>query len=108
MASLNQLINTRKQPINRKFKKLLIKFKTIEKKEDIPNLKQAQEFVEGWVERLKLPNGDTMLFNEEGAIKNFPVNEKASKFILNVYPDAIKTPISGNKILPFKSISASV
>ena len=83
----------------------MTQFKTKEKKEDIPNLKQAQEFVEGWVERLKLPNGDTMLFNEEGAIKNFPVNEKASKFILNVYPDGVyPVVIFGNAMLLPKSL----
>ena len=79
-------------------------FKTIEKKEDIPNLKQAQEFVEGWVERLKLPNGDTMLFNEEGAIKNFPVNEKASQYVEKQYNHGYPVIIFGNAILLPKSL----
>ncbi len=82
----------------------MTQFKTIEKKEDIPNLKQAQEFVEGWVERLKLPNGDTMLFNEEGAIKDFPVNEKASKFIFDLYPEGYPVVIFGNAMLLPKSL----
>ena len=82
----------------------MTQFKTIEKREDIPNLKQAQEFVEGWVERLKLPNGDTMLFNEEGAIKDFPMKEKASKFILDLYPERYPVIIFGNAMLLPKSL----
>ena len=49
-----------------------IKFVT--KKEDIPNLQEAQIFIGGYVERLKLPNGDVLLFDEDGISKKLPTN----------------------------------
>ena len=53
---------------------IMPKTKTITKREDIPNLKEAQEFIGGWVERLKLPNGDVLLFDEDGISKKLPTN----------------------------------
>ena len=49
-----------------------IKFVT--KREDIPNLQEAQKFIGGYVERLKLPNGDVLLFDEDGISKKLPTN----------------------------------
>jgi len=48
-------------------------FKTIDKKEDIPNLEQAQKFVGGYVERMKLPNGSVLLFDEDGLLKQLQI-----------------------------------
>ena len=45
-----------------------------------------------------------MLFNEEGAIKDFPVNEKASKFIFDLYPEGYPVVIFGNAMLLPKSL----
>ena len=53
--------------------------KTIENKEDIPALKEAQAYVEGYVEKLELPNGDVLLFNEEGRMKGLDINIEATR-----------------------------
>ena len=43
-----------------------------------PTLEEAQGIVEGYVERLTLPDGSQMLVNEEGLLKGMPVNRTAS------------------------------
>ena len=78
-------------------------FKTIEKKEDIPNLKQAQEFIGGWVERLKLPSGDVLLFDEEGIMKELPINNEATKLV-NSFEVRYPITILGNVIYLPKSL----
>ena len=52
----------------------------IETKEDCKKLtlKDAQTWVEGWVEGVEFPNGDYMLINEEGKLKNFAINYTAT------------------------------
>ena len=52
----------------------------IETKEDCKKLtlKDAQSWVEGWVEGVEFPNGDFMLINEEGTFKNLAINYTAS------------------------------
>ena len=54
-------------------------FKIIKDSKDEPNLKEAQEFVGGYVEGITFPNGDYLIINEEGKIKNLPLNEEATK-----------------------------
>ena len=44
-----------------------------------PTLKEAQAFVGGYVEGISFPNGDYLIINEEGKLKNLPFNEEASK-----------------------------
>ena len=44
-----------------------------------PDLKSAQEFVGGYVEGIQFPNGDYLIVNEEGKLKNLPLNEEATK-----------------------------
>ena len=44
-----------------------------------PTLKEAQAFVGGHVEGISMPNGDYLIVNEEGKLKNLPFNEEASK-----------------------------
>ena len=61
-------------------------FKTIDKKEDIPSLEQAQKFVDGYVERMKLPNGSVLLFNEDGLRKELPLNDEATKLVNSLNP----------------------
>ncbi len=61
-------------------------FKTIESSEDIPSLEQAQKFVGGYVERLKLPNGSVLLFNEDGLSKQLPLNDEATKLVNSLNP----------------------
>ncbi len=44
------------------------------------NLEDWTQAVEGYVEAIHLRNGDTMLVNEEGLVRNLPINEYASSF----------------------------
>ena len=44
-----------------------------------PTLKEAQAFVGGYVEGISMPNGDYLIVNEEGKLKNLPLNEEATK-----------------------------
>ena len=60
--------------------------KKIESKNDNPTLSDAQEFVGGWVELVKVKDG-ILLIDEEGKLKNKPVNELASKLYFDTYGD---------------------
>ena len=53
-------------------------FKIIEDSKDEPSLKQAQEFVGGYVEMVTFPNDDILIFNEEGKLKGLPLNPEAT------------------------------
>ena len=53
-------------------------FKIIEDSKDEPNLKEAQEFVGGYVEGITFPNGDYLIINEEGKLRNLPLNSEAT------------------------------
>ena len=53
-------------------------FKIIEDSKDEPSLKQAQEFVGGYVEMVIFPNDDILIFNEEGKLKGLPLNPEAT------------------------------
>ena len=53
-------------------------FKVIENSKDEPSLEQAQKFVGGYVEGITFPNGDYLIINEEGKIKNLPLNPEAT------------------------------
>jgi hypothetical protein len=53
-------------------------FKIIEDSKDEPSLKEAQEFVGGYVEGITFPNGDYLIINEEGKLKNLPLNPEAT------------------------------
>ena len=53
-------------------------FKIIEDSKDEPNLKEAQEFVGGYVEGITFPNGDYLIINEEGKLMNLPLNPEAT------------------------------
>ena len=54
-------------------------FKIIEDSKDEPSLKEAQEFVGGYVEGIPFTNGDYLIVNEEGKLRNLPLNEEATK-----------------------------
>ena len=53
-------------------------FKIIEDSKDEPSLKEAQEFVGGYVQGITFPNGDYLIINEEGKLKGLPYNPEAS------------------------------
>ena len=66
-----------------------MKLKIINKKENQPTLKEAQEFVGGWVERIQLKNGDIMLIDEEGKLKQNSINLKSYGMTDVIVGDAI-------------------
>ena len=53
-------------------------FKIITDSKDEPDLKAAQEFVGGYVEGITFPNGDYLIINEEGKLKDLPLNSEAT------------------------------
>ena len=55
-----------------------VEFKIIEDKKDEPDLKTAQEFVGGMVEGISFPNGDYLIINEEGKLRQLPLNPEAT------------------------------
>ena len=79
-------------------------FKIIKDSKDEPNLKEAQEFVGGYVEGITFPNGDYLIINEEGKLIGLPLNEQASKlwkdtFDNDNYITGRKDFVVGNAIL---------
>ena len=53
-------------------------FKIIDDVKNEPTLKEAQKFVGGYVEGITFPNGDYLIINEEGRLKNLPLNPEAT------------------------------
>ena len=60
--------------------------KEIQSKEDSPSLSDAQKFVGGWVEVVQVNDG-VLIIDEEGKLKDKPVNEVASKMYADKYGD---------------------
>ena len=58
--------------------------KKIENKNDNPTLSDAQKFVGGYVELVRLKDG-ILIVNEEGKIKQLDYNEPASKLYAESY-----------------------
>ena len=61
--------------------------KEIQSKNDDPSLSDAQKFVGGWVEVVQVNDG-ILIIDEEGKMKDKPVNEVASKMYADKYGDA--------------------
>ena len=78
-----------------------IKFKIIWDKKDQPTLEEAQEFVGGWVETVRLKNGDTLLIDEEGKLKGKEVNKTATSHFVASY--GMTDVIAGDAMLIAKS-----
>ena len=55
------------------------KFQIVEDSKHEPDLEAAQKFVGGYVEGITFPNGDYLIINEEGKLKNLPLNVEATK-----------------------------
>ena len=53
-------------------------FKIIDDEKNTPTLKEAQDFVGGYVECIGWPNGDLLIVNEEGKLKGLPLNPEAT------------------------------
>ena len=60
--------------------------KEIKSKNDDPSLSDAQKFVGGWVEVVQVNDG-ILIIDEEGKLKDKPVNEVASKMYADKYGD---------------------
>jgi hypothetical protein len=56
-----------------------------------PTLEQAQEYVGGWIQMIRLANGDQLIVNEEGLVHRLPFNPAASAIA--------GQPIVGNAML---------
>jgi hypothetical protein len=74
MIDLSYMLNDMTKDINT----TAAEFKIIENSKDEPSLKQAQEFVGGYVEGITFPNGDYLIINEEGKLIGLPLNPEAT------------------------------
>ena len=63
--------------------KLLEQPSLIRKADKKPTLKEMQEFVEGYIELIALPDGRDMIINEEGKITGLPENIEATIIFRN-------------------------
>ena len=54
------------------------KFQIVEDSKHEPDLETAQKFVGGMVEGITFPNGDYLIINEEGKLRNLPLNSEAT------------------------------
>ena len=61
--------------------------KEIQSKNDDPSLSDAQKIVGGYVEVVQVNDG-ILIIDEEGKLKDKPVNEVASKMYADKYGDA--------------------
>tara|TARA_R100001591_G_scaffold518_1_gene1279 strand:+ start:384 stop:644 length:261 start_codon:yes stop_codon:yes gene_type:complete len=59
-------------------------FKTIKNKNDNPTLADAQKYVGGWVELVRLNDG-VLIINEEGKLKDLDLNPEASKLFSDTH-----------------------
>jgi len=66
---------------------------------DLFRLAELQKAVGGYVEVIKLPNNKVMLVNEEGKIRNLPINEKATMFVKAEMQGAFSDDIRGDVIV---------
>ena len=60
--------------------------KEIQSKEDSPSLSEAQKFVGGWVEVVQVNDG-VLIIDEEGKLKDKPINNASSKLYADKYGD---------------------
>lgn len=67
-----------------------------------PTLEEAQKIVRGFVEALTIGDGDKLVFNEEGKLRDLPMNEEATKLFTDEYGDI--DYICGDAILIKKNI----
>ena len=79
-------------------------FKVIKEKKDVPSLIEAQEIVGGWVERVRLANGDVLIIDEEGKLKSKEVNKEATTHFVASY--GMTDVIVGDAILITKGANS--
>ena len=74
MLDLSYIIQDMKDTINT----TAAEFKIVDDVKNEPTLKEAQEFVGGYVEGISFPNGDYLIINEEGKLIGLPLNPEAT------------------------------
>ena len=74
MLDLSYIIQDMKDTINT----TAAEFKIVDDVKNEPTLKEAQEFVGGYVEGITFPNGDYLIINEEGKLIGLPLNPEAT------------------------------
>ena len=74
MLDLSYIIQDMKDTINT----TAVEFKIVDDVKNEPTLKEAQEFVGGYVEGISFPNGDYLIINEEGKLIGLPLNPEAT------------------------------
>ena len=74
MLDLSYIIQDMKDTINT----TAAEFKIVDDEKNEPTLKEAQEFVGGYVEGISFPNGDYLIINEEGKLIGLPLNPEAT------------------------------
>ena len=74
MLDLSYIIKDMKDTINT----TAAEFKIVDDVKNEPTLKEAQEFVGGYVEGISFPNGDYLITNEEGKLIGLPLNPEAT------------------------------
>ena len=74
MLDLSYIIQDMKDTINT----TAAEFKIVDDVKNEPTLKEAQEFVGGYVEGISFPNGDYLIVNEEGKLIGLPLNPEAT------------------------------
>jgi len=75
----------------------MTKLEIITDEKKLPTLKEAQEFVGGYIEAVTFPNNDILVINEDGKSKDLPYNSEASKVWVSHY--GMTDAIVGNALL---------
>ena len=73
--------------------------KLITIEDEQPSLEKAQELVGGLVELISLTSGDQLLINEEGLLKDLPVNDHATYIASHQSYVMMHDGIRGNAVL---------
>jgi len=68
-------------------------------KKDKPNLKQLQKMVGGYIEVVYTENGDQIILDEEGRLKEKPINKDASEHWLGDKWDNDTANIVGDAVI---------
>ena len=63
----------------------MTKLEIITDEKKLPTLKEAQEFVGGYIEAITFPNDDLLIINEDGKEKELPYNSDASEVWVSHY-----------------------
>jgi len=75
----------------------MTKLEIITDEKKLPTLKEAQEFVGGYIEAITFPNDDLLIINEDGKSKELPYNKDASE--VWVYHYGMTDAIVGDALL---------